>query len=302
VTQLRKRDKAGVGVAALLLGGLLVIGGVVAGSALDDGDRPEQDNKSGCSENAGKPTNSTPLKRRTVLQPDTNSETRVTNFGDDRDPEYPVYAIKADRPLDKRAEKGLSITPETITRTGEPTAETETFPEPTFTKPTVSGGDRTRIRFRVCLAPTSKLPPGQYTGLVTLDGPRGLEGTSVTVTANAKAKWLFWVGVAASILLASLVLFYKGVADWRTANIEAASTENEKTAARRWAPAAGDTVRDLGWWAPTIFALGAMFGILYGIWANDPSWGQSGLGSALALIGAGVGAVGAKTIFTPSSR
>lgn len=236
--------------------------------------------------------------QRTVLQPDAKSQARVVNFGNDRDRESASFAVVSDRPLDQGFERRLSLVADTITRTGDETAESVTFPEPTFSQPRVFGNGK-RIVFAVCLAPPSDLPAGEYTALITVDGPAGVESTTVTLTANAKNATLFWVGIAGTLLLALAVLLYKAAADARATRLEAAEGEGEEKAeAGRWRWR--DTVGDPGWLFPTLFALGATFGTLYALWEADPAWGASGLGSVLALAGTGLAAVGAKTIFTPS--
>jgi hypothetical protein len=58
-----------------------------------------------------------------------------------------------------------------------------------LTKPRIGG--RKRVTFTVC-TDGSDLPAGRYTGLVTVDGPAGMESAAVTMTANAKNGVLWW--------------------------------------------------------------------------------------------------------------
>jgi hypothetical protein len=251
--------------------------------------------------NAETPTGGPRVEPPVKLQPDPNSQTRVVNFGTDRDPEFVRFIVTADPALPNNLEERLSLVADMIVRTGNESAESVTFPEPTFSMLRVSG-NRERIRFDVCLKPPEDLPAGKYSGVVTLEGPVGVESAAVTITANAKNGELFLGGVVLTLLGAGLVLFYKNAADVRSARIEAAKdgTDEQKTEAESWGPALRSTLRDFGWWALTLFVLGATFGTLYALWEANPAWGESGVGSVVALIGAGLAAVGAKAVFTPS--
>jgi len=290
---------------------LATLAGIGIGWATDPGTTRDRSGGPDCKKDVG-PTEdepeayehrSDPLKQKVVLQPEASTQTRVTNFGADRDPEFPAYAVKSDRPIDDKLLDKLRLSSETIARTGKESAESAIFPEIAFTEP-VPSGDRKRIRFRVCLQPPSSLPAGNYTGNVTLEGPPELEAATVTVTANAKAGSLFGLALVASLVLALLILLFKGAADVRAAAMKAAAGKDaeEQSKAEDWWAAAGKTATDLGWLAPTLFALGATFGILWALYENNPSWGSSGLGDAFALVGAAVAAVGAKAILTPSMK
>jgi hypothetical protein len=63
--------------------------------------------------------------------------------------------------------------------------------------------------------------------------------------------------------------------------------------------AAKKTLIDPDWFVGTLFAIGGVLGALWGIYDAHPSWGEAGpVTSAFAIVGAGLAAIGAKTIFT----
>jgi hypothetical protein len=231
------------------------------------------------------------------LIPDPNSQSRVINFGTNRDEKYATFNVTAEPPLPKGLEKRLGLVADTILRVGNEKAETVLFPDPTFSRVRVSG-NRERISFDVCLDPPSDLSAGSYTGVITLDAPPGVENTAVTVTANAKNGDLFKIGFVLTVLAALFILFYKEAARRREAAIQAAGTDTAKKArAEKWGQHLGDAV-NFGWVVGTLIALAGMFGVLLALWDDSPSWGDAGLGSVVVLIGAGLAAIGAKEIFS----
>ena len=243
-----------------------------------------------------------PVKPPLTLQPEANSQSRVLNFDVNRDPKFATFFITAEPALPPGFEGRLNLVADTILRTGNDKTETVLFPEPEFSAPRISG-NRKRISFDVCLDPPANLSAGRYSGLVTLEGPTGVESTAVTVTVNAKNGDLFLVGIVVTTLLALAILFYKEAGAKRTAAQAAAGDDaTEKQEAEKWGPQLFRTLIDVGWWVPTLFALGAMIGALLALWDNNPSWGDSGINSVAALIGAGMAAIGAREIFIPRSR
>jgi len=295
LTEVLKWALAGLVVALAVFGLVDLLGGGT--SATDAAEEKKCE-----SESAEVETGDGEIKPRIVLQPDTGSQERVVNFGNDRDPEPLSFRIKSDPALPPDLEQSLDLTADTFTRTGNANAESVTFPEPTFSKVEPSL-NRERVTFTVCLAPPPDLPAGKYTGLVTLDGPPGVEGPSVSIVANAKDETMFYLGGALTLILAVLVLLYKGTADRRAAHIDAlppGANEPDRDKAESWKTAREETLKDVGWVAPMIFAVVATAGSLYALYANDPAWGAEGVGSVAALIGAGLAAVGAKAIFSPS--
>lgn len=256
-----------------------------------------------------------PIKPAITLQADPQSSAKVVNFGADREPESVAFRINVPSVLPKDVEKRLELVADPIVRTGE-TTESVSFPDPRYSALRVSG-NRKRISFRVCFDPPKDLPAGKYTGQVVLEGPPGVDSADVTVTLNAKDGLGFWIGMVATGLLAFLVLLYKGASDERATRMAAAEklpdtlddgTPNQaktkaKTDATRWLSAAWACIWNPGWAFPTLFAVGAAFGVLFAAYANNPSWGESGfLSSVAALIGTGLAAVGARAILTPSGK
>ena len=291
---------------ALLVG----LSAQVAAAATSDADRCPIKNAAGTA--VGKAVDP-PI----TLQAEPGSASKVINFGADRDPDdstvFHVTAASGDDALPTDLEKRLELVADPIVRTGEKT-DSVSFPEPQFSVVRPSG-NRKRLSFRVCLAPPSDLPAGKYVGTIALQGPPGVESATVTITANAKDGKSFWIAAAATAVIAFLVLLYKGTSDARATRIAAAAAlpdgtaDEKKTKADKeekalsWPRAAGRCLTDPSWYAPTLAALGATFGVLWAAYTDNPAWGESGLlTSAIALIGTGLAAVGAKAIFTPAGR
>jgi hypothetical protein len=238
-----------------------------------------------------------------VLTPEDNSASRVLNFSAGRDAKTAVLRVKVDPALPPGAERALRLEADPLVRTGNTNAETVDFPDLRFSALQVSA-NRERISFRVCLTPTEDLPAGKYTGAITLDGPTGVEGATITVTANAKNGLLFWCGAFLTLALAYLVLLYKAAADTRGHRIDAAEngTEEAKKQAAKWSPAFRANFMDVGFLFRSLLTLGATFGALYALWEANPAWGEGGtVASLIALVGVGVAAVGARAIIDPST-
>lgn len=231
------------------------------------------------------------------------------NFGADRKPEDAVFRLTTESALPKGIEKRLDLVADPIIRAGD-TTNSASFPEPTFSTLKVSQ-DRKTIRFRVCLAPTKDLDAGKYVGTVSLEGPPGVDASTVTITANAKDGGTFELAAIVSLGLALLILLHKGAIDEcarRKAEAEklpnnadgtptADKTKELKEADDYW-DAWIDTLKDPRWFVPALFAVGAAFGALWGIYDANPSWGEAGpVTSGFAVIGAGLAAIGAKSIF-----
>ncbi len=285
MTTLSRFSRFGVALTLVLVAGAAM--GFAVGLLVDD-DEPGVSPTACQGGNAQGPPAVKRVRPKVVLQPDATSQTRTINFGEDRDPEAVTFGVDSDRRLEPDVVQRLSLTPETFIRTGNEAAESVTFPEPE-----VSELDRKQnrrgIRFTVCLNPAADLPAGQYAGSVLVEGPPGVEGTVVTIAANAKDRDLFVGGLIITLILALLVLLYQGAAGRR------------RTSTEPWGPAFRATGKDLGWFAPTLFALGAAGGTLFGLYTDDPAWGADGLSSVASLIGAGLAAVGAKAIFSSAA-
>lgn len=237
------------------------------------------------------------------LQADPQSANRVVNLGADREPEEIALTVNASPEIPEGYEKQLEVVAEPFSNSSE-TADTVSFAEPTFSKLRVSG-NRKRITFTMCVDPPNNLPAGKYVSAVTLEGPPPTEGATMTITINGKDGGGFIFAAVLTALLAFGVLLYKGAGERRTVLLAEAEKlpggqrEAAMKAAERWRPAIKGCLFDLGWLVPSIASVAAAFALLYAAYANNPAWGEGGIvTNAIALIGTGLAAVGAKTIFT----
>lgn len=236
--------------------------------------------------------------------------TATRNFGADRDAEDVVFKLTTEKQLEKNIEKRLELVADPIVRVGEAT-ESASFPEPTFSALRVSRNRKT-ISFRVCLNPDKDLAAGKYVGTINLEGPDGIESSTMTVTANAKNGPVFVVSLILALILAFVTLLHKGAnaarardkaeAETMPNKQDGTPTPKKKKALEKadsyWS-AAWASFRDFNWLFPTLFALGGAFGALWGIYVANPAWGEAGaLTSGIAVIGAALAAIGARTIFT----
>lgn len=245
-------------------------------------------------------------KKEITLQAEPNSASKVVNLGDDREAEEVTLHASVSGVPDKQRRtfaNKLGVVAEPFSNTSE-TGETVTFSEPTFSKPELSGNGK-RVTFTMCVDAPNDLPAGKYTTTVLLEGPPPAEPAVMTVTLNAKDGHGFILAAALTALLAFLVLLYKAAGERRTLLLAEAEKENEDKRAnavkkaRKWLPSIGNCLTDLGWWVPTVAAVVSAFAVLYAAYAANPAWGEGGIvTSAIALIGTGLAAVGAKTVFT----
>lgn len=256
-------------------------------------------------ENASGAVKGPKVKKAVLMHPDTQSTTRFVNMGDDRESETIQLRVIVPAGLPKNLEKRMEVTVDPFVRTNEKT-ETVSFPDATFSKLAVSG-NRKRISFKMCVDPPNDLPAGKYLTTVMLDGPRGMSTPTMTVTLNGKDGHGFILAAAATALLAFFVLLYKAASDKRATRLAEAKKKpaNEQAAAiekaENWPKAAWSCIVDWGWMVPTLASIAAAFGLLWAAYEGNPAWGEAGfVSSAIALIGAGLAAVGAKAIFTQS--
>jgi hypothetical protein len=201
------------------------------------------------------------------------------NFGTDREEKF-VRNIRLtlNRPLPKDVTPKQINFEALISRSGD-SLESIDLSDPTFTEPWF-GSERKAIAFTACLNPEG-IASGKYVGAITVSGPPGLSASSVNLTVTAKNGCLFWIGAALSLVIAFLLLLFKDAAAVFKTN---------------WCEALAMPLKDLRWWGATALGVGGAFGTLYGIYANDPSWGASGIGAVVALIGSGFAAIGGKSI------
>jgi hypothetical protein len=215
-----------------------------------------------------------------TLTPDTPTE--VVNFGPGRGTKDIDIVLNASAALPAWFTAGhLEVdVPRRLRRVGE-NLQSVTGSAPTLSAVRIGG--HKRVVFTVCID-GSKLPAGRYSGLVTVDGPAGIETAAVAITANAKNGVLWWWGFGGALLVALVVLFYRGAADRRTG-----------TPAPPWRTAAWGAFTDPTWWASSLVSLGAAFGTVYAIYAGNPAWGEDGPAAVFALIGATLTAAGVQS-------
>jgi hypothetical protein len=248
------------------------------------------------------------IKPPVVLETDAGSLNRTVNIGSDREEEVISLRVDVPKGLKKRKlVKRMELVAEPFTKTHE-TAESASITDIKFSKLDLSG-DGKRIAFLMCVDPPSGLDAGKYTSVVTLEGPPGMVAATMTVTLNGKdgGTFLTWLLITAAI--AFLALLYKGASEKRSAAIAEAEKETDDAErdaalkkAERWWASVWSCLKDPGWLVPTIAAVVGSFGALWAIYDNNPAWGENGaVTSGLALIGAGLTAVGVKTIFTRGS-
>jgi hypothetical protein len=221
------------------------------------------------------------------LTPTAQSAQRQLNFDTDRDPKALTrIVVTADRALP------AEITPEVLSydailsRTGD-TLESADFPNPTFTQPQIRP-DRKTIIFSACLDPGDS-GAGKYVGSFELSGPVGLAAASTNVTVNLKDGDLFWLGLVIALAVSFALLLLKDAS---------IAYEGE---GKNWGKALLKPLTDLRWWAATLVAMGGAFGILYAAYANDPSWGATGLTAVAALVGSAFAAIGGQSILSSFS-
>jgi hypothetical protein len=226
------------------------------------------------------------LKAPIALMPAAGSAQRLENLGTSRSLKVVQrVTIAADMPLPDSLMPDQLNFDALLSRVGD-TLESTDFPTPTFSQPRISS-DRRNIIFDICLNPGS-IPPGKYTGSVTIGGPPGLSAATLSLTVNAKTSTSFWFGATLSLIAALLLLILKDAAAFRTASNPQPS----------WWKAFLHPISDPPWLATTVVALGTAFGTLYAVYANNPAWGSGGFSDIAALIGAGFAAVGGHAILT----
>jgi hypothetical protein len=243
---------------------------------------------------------------KVTLQAESTSAAKVVNLGDDREAEeVTLHVSVSPKALSSLANK-LGIVAEPFTNTSE-TGETVTFAEPTFTKPKLSDNGK-RVTFTMCVDPPNDLPAGKYTTTVLLEGPPATEPAVMTVTLNAKDGYGFILAAGLTALISFLILLYKAAGERRALLLAKAQEEpaDKRDAAvakaQSWMEQSKACLGDVGWWVPTVASVVSAFALLYAAYAANPAWGEGGLvTSAIALIGTGLAAIGARTVFTQSS-
>jgi hypothetical protein len=218
-----------------------------------------------------------------TLSAEPNSVQKLRNFDTSRAPkQIRLFVLQSDKRLPNSvtpAQLGFDASLERASTT----LETVDFKDPTYSEPRISA-DRRKITFNVCLDPAG-LDAGKYVGTVTVSGPEGLSDASVGITANLKESDWFWRGSIAAGLIAFLLLLFKG-------------TSSKKKESENWRAAFVECIADPVWWVSSAIALGAAFGALWRVYVEDPAWGATGLGAALALVGTAFAAVGGQALLS----
>jgi hypothetical protein len=210
------------------------------------------------------------LAEPVVLSPEKGSEQRLKNFGGNRGiKEFRDIRLVSDKRLpDTLTSARLGF--EALIERADDKLESVDFPDPTFTEPRITG-DRKHIVFTICLN-AKGVSPGKYVGSVTVGGPDGLGEARVGITANLKARWVVWAPLAIlAMILSWAALFFK---DW---------TKDRSSITG-------------GWWFKTIGILVVTFGVIAGVYINDPTWGASVFGAGIALIGTALASVGGRKL------
>jgi hypothetical protein len=205
-----------------------------------------------------------------VLSPEKGSEQRLKNFDGNRGiKEFKNIRLVSDKRLPDTLTSARIGFDALIERGGDK-LESVDFPDPTFTDPRITS-DRRHIVFTVCLN-AAGVSPGKYVGNVSVAGPDGLGEARVGITANLKARFLIWLGLAlAGMILSGAALFFK---DW---------TKDQSSITP-------------GWWYKTVGTLVVTFGVLAGVYINDPTWGASVFGAGIALFGTALASVGGRKL------
>lgn len=238
-------------------------------------------------------------------KPDSQSAAKSVNFGTDREAERLKLSVNLGKKLKTGYERNFNLVAEPITSTSE-TGESIVLDEPSFSYFRMSG-NREKVTFWMCVDPQNDLPAGKYVGTVLLEGPVKTETAVMTITYHAKDGNGFILALFLTLGIAMFVLLYKGAAERRDtaiAKAEAGQKAQKKQLeeAKSWGRQFRDCIHDWGWWIPTVASVGAVFAVLWAAYDSNPAWGEGGtVTSALALIGAGLAAVGAGTILTRNS-
>jgi hypothetical protein len=145
------------------------------------------------------------------------------------------------------------------------------LPFPSFGTPTIINGRR-EIQVLTCID-ASGAEAGTYTGQISLNGPVGFTGATVTTTINAKNEVGFWLGLLFVLVVAGIVLWFLKV------------DKELKTLPQK------------------LVAIGvsaALAGVaMWSIYDKDPAWGADIVTNLIALAGTGFGAIGIGSLVSP---
>jgi hypothetical protein len=182
--------------------------------------------------------------------------------------------------------------PKRFTRNGA-NLNTAYLPSPTFSTPRILEHGKL-IAFSLCLN-ADNIDPGSYIGQVIVGGPEGVQPATVTITLNAKDQELFRVGIGLAILLAFVLLLMRGI----KVNYDKTTGDT----ASNFINSLKATLKDvIGFWLPTVVAIGAAVVAMLTVYDGAPSWGADQTASLIALGGTAITAAGAGTFLSSLSK
>jgi hypothetical protein len=159
---------------------------------------------------------------------------------------------------------------------------------PTFSTPRILQ-EGTLIAFSMCVD-ANELDAGAYVGQIIVGGPPGVQSTNVAVTVNAKNATLFVWGSILAALAAFLLLLFRSANE--SFNADKSTSGRGLKAGRATLTTLGDL---LGFWAPTVIAIGAAVVAMAQVYDGDVAWGANWISSFLALAGTAISAAGLGT-------
>lgn len=160
---------------------------------------------------------------------------------------------------------------------------------PTFTTPRILEHGKL-IAFTMCLDATD-IEAGSYIGQVIVGGPEGIQSTTVTVTLNAKNNYLFLAGIVLAGLIAFLLLSAR--------SIKVRYDAEGKDTHEKFDKSLQATLKDvMGFWLPSLFAIGAAVIAMVTVYDSSPAWGADSATSLIALGGTAISAAGVGTFLS----
>jgi hypothetical protein len=182
--------------------------------------------------------------------------------------------------------------PKRFTRNGT-NLNTAYLPAPTFSTPRILEHGKL-IAFSLCLD-ADNIDAGSYIGQVIVGGPEGVQPATVTVTLNAKDQTMFRVGIVLAVLVAFALLLMRGI----KVNYDKTEGDTQGNFMNSLKATAKDVI---GFWLPTVVAIGAAVIAMLTVYDGAPSWGADQTASLIALGGTAITAAGAGTFLSSLSN
>ena len=238
------------------------------------------------SASAGRQSVAPATTSQTVLEPTAESKTLNWSFDGNRSRTYWDVVITASPALQTPDPKEIEITAGRLLRSDNHVA----FKKPlTVSTPTIKAGGK-KILFRVCADPEG-IEAGTYSGVIDVDSPGDVTGTSILVSVTARSPFWFGIGlwVVFIVILAGLTL--KSIADYQRA---LRGTNDKKF---NWWRAVtyvwrGEDLRIVATLIGIVTAL-ISYSVLYN---GDHTWGTDAWKSLLAAAQGAFAAVGAQGV------